>query len=93
MLAPFLLYKKNELPYSTSTQSIPIKNDESEKQKETSSEVKYQKNELPYFTSTQSTLIKNDESEKKKEKSFTYLEKYIDFVYSPQIQFTYDAVF
>ena len=66
-LAPFLLYKKNELPYSTSTQSIPIKNDESEKQNETFSE--------------------------QNEKSFTYLEKYKDFVYSPQILFTYDAVF
>ncbi len=66
-LAPFLLYKKNELPYSTSTQSIPIKNDESEKQEEKFSE--------------------------QNKKSFTYLEKYKDFVKSPQILFTYDAVF
>jgi len=35
---------------------------------------------------------RKEEAFKKNEKNFTYLQKYKDFVYSPQILFTFDSV-
>ena len=72
LLAPILLYKKNEKPYFSSEKKQLFKR--------------------PVYALFRNENNDRKEAFKKNEKNFTYLQKYKDFVYSPQILFTFDSV-